>query len=549
VNASLLGNFRALRDHFRAVWLVRSRILRSDLGFWLIILGYDPKSGKITNKIYLVYALIFLLLWIFMVLTLLADVAAKVLAALPFGSAPSAAVGAAALGLLALFLIEFFMAAKRSPFSFSEEDAALLCQTPVDRRPVALVWFIDAWVRLGLGVWACAVVTAYALLQAQSPRPLTPTDLPAYLLAGGRMFIIAVPLYLAIKALAWAAGAWRLRGRRQRPYLRWVSPALGLLLVGVLVAAGPRSLMSWLAPLVYPLQAGLGLAPWAGGLLLAASGGILSLAVLWAAARDMSLARAAQETHNRQAIQAAAFTMQMDLLEELTQRQRLRGERQPSRIPGREGPAAALWKSAVQASRRFSLGSFFSWLAMVSLPLAFLILPDGGARIGSAAMWLMLAGSQMVAPLRRDVTRWWISRQLPFRSEDRVGGLLVLPVARLWLAGLAALVIAALMGGRPPLTAVWLYLIAIPAVGLAASVDVLRQCRTQDLLAGRVPAVGATGLLFSLLAVALTAGFAWLLMGLLGLPAAAAFPFLVFENLLVVYGFWRAAGLRLRQLK
>lgn len=549
MTASLLRDFNALREHFRAVWLVRSRILRSDLGFWLIILGYDPKSGKITNKIYLVYALIFFTLWVFMVLTLLADVAAQVLAALPFGSAPSAAVGAAALALLALFLIEFFIAAKSSPFSFSEEDAALLCQTPVDRRPVALVWFMDAWVRLGLGVWAGAVVIAYALLQAQSPRPLTPGDLPAYLLAGARMFITAVPLYLATKALAWAAGAWRLRGRRQRAYLRWISPALGLFLAGALWAAGPRSLFTWLAPLVYPLQSGLGLAPWAGGLLLAAAGGGLALAVLWAASRDMSLARAAQETHNRQAIQAAAFTMQTDLLEELTQRQRLRGERQPSRIPGKEGPAAALWKSAVQASRRFSLGSFFSWLAMVSLPLAFLLLPDWGARSWSAAMWLMLAGSQMVGPLRRELTRWWLIRQMPFRSEERVGALLVLPAARLWLAGLAALVIAALIGARPPLTGVWLYMIAIPSVGLAVSVDVLRQCRTQDLLAGRVPQVGATALLLSLLAVAFTGGFAWLLTGLLGLPAAAAFPLLAFENLLVVYGFWRAAGQRLRQLK
>ena len=69
----------SLRDDFRALWMLRSKVLFADLGFWLIILGWDTKQRRFTNKGYLVYAVLFFALWIFMVLLLLADFSARVL--------------------------------------------------------------------------------------------------------------------------------------------------------------------------------------------------------------------------------------------------------------------------------------------------------------------------------------------------------------------------------------------------------------------------------------------------------------------------------------
>src|SRR5512142_3576122 len=98
----------SLLDDWRALWMVRSRVLRGNLAFFLVIIGYETKSRSINNRIYLVYALAFFALWIFMMLTWLADIGARLLHSLPFGpggqAAPpsQAAVLAGSLALLVL---------------------------------------------------------------------------------------------------------------------------------------------------------------------------------------------------------------------------------------------------------------------------------------------------------------------------------------------------------------------------------------------------------------------------------------------------------------
>src|SRR5512140_2397619 len=88
-----IGMNQPLFNDLRAVWLVRSRVLQGDLKFWLVVAGYDTRTSSFNNRLYLVYVVIFFALWIFMVLTLLADFAARFLKSLPFGSITEAAVG------------------------------------------------------------------------------------------------------------------------------------------------------------------------------------------------------------------------------------------------------------------------------------------------------------------------------------------------------------------------------------------------------------------------------------------------------------------------
>ena len=126
-----------------AVWMVRSRQLFTSFRFWLALFGYNPRDHSFSQKLYLVYAAIFYLLWTFAVLSLFAGGAAQVLASLQnllgpasTGISSVANIAPAAslvgwLGLVIWWLIAAYTAARRSPLNFSEEDA----RRPAGGRP------------------------------------------------------------------------------------------------------------------------------------------------------------------------------------------------------------------------------------------------------------------------------------------------------------------------------------------------------------------------------------------------------------------------------
>ena len=56
----------------RAAWMVRVRQMESQFAFWLALIGYDKRDKSVTHRIYLVYAMVFMAIWVFAVFTLLA---------------------------------------------------------------------------------------------------------------------------------------------------------------------------------------------------------------------------------------------------------------------------------------------------------------------------------------------------------------------------------------------------------------------------------------------------------------------------------------------
>jgi hypothetical protein len=524
-------------------------VLSGDLRFWLVVIGYDPRSKSINNHIYLVYALAFFTIWVFMILTWLADAAARFLQTLPFGSAVSAAAGLGAWGLLAVFLYELYRATRRSPFIFSEADAHHLCTAPLARGPVALVWLLTAWIQRGLPIYAVSVVIAYALVQALAPKPLTTGDLPFYLVAGFRMVLVIIPLYLGLLSVAWSAGAWRLRSARERINLRWLAPGIVILFAGLYLALGAERSLVILTPLAFFVRAGLGLAPWLSGLGLALVVGVLGMALLWFAAREMSLARAAQETRDLEALRAARLTGRLDLAGELADQSRLRVGAAPSRIPAGPRALALVWKNAVQMVRRANATDGLVWLATAGLAFGALALPGWGAQGWAVLLWMLLVIQTSIQPLRKELSRWWIFRQLPIESSRRSAAVLALPVVKTWLAGLAAFAAAVWTGHTVPGIVIWLYLICTPAVALTAGVDILRQSKSQDLLAGRVPEQTLLTVLLAALVVALNGGAAWMMLVRWAYPLSMAVPFIVAVGVVLVYGLWKDAGSRLREMQ
>src|SRR5574342_104344 len=129
----------------KPVWLVRSRQIAQKLSFWLTLIGYDPRDHSLSHRIYLVYASIFMSLWGFAMLSLVAGGAARALTLPGIGSANQAAARISLLVLVIWFFYQLWQVSRRSPFVFSEEDAYLICQTPVRRSIVAISWFLGDW--------------------------------------------------------------------------------------------------------------------------------------------------------------------------------------------------------------------------------------------------------------------------------------------------------------------------------------------------------------------------------------------------------------------
>jgi hypothetical protein len=137
----------------QAVWLVRSHQIAADLRYWLTFIGYDKRDHSLTHKIYLGYASLFFVAWAFATLTLLANWAGTGLRALSgsrsLEEATTTAAGLLALALLAWWMYQGVQAGRRSPLTFNEDDAALICQTPVSRPAVALLWQLGVGLRPG----------------------------------------------------------------------------------------------------------------------------------------------------------------------------------------------------------------------------------------------------------------------------------------------------------------------------------------------------------------------------------------------------------------
>jgi hypothetical protein len=492
--------------------------LRTRFAFWISITGYDLRDRSISQKIYLVYVVIFFSIWAFTVLSLLAGGTASILSTIGSGSVDRAAGVASTLILVTWFLLALRSACRRSPFVFSEEDAYLICQTPVDRSSVALTWLLGDWIGTGIPFWAGAVLFGFARAEAMLGGNALLSDIPLYISLALRAMSVTLVLQLALLALAWTVGALRLRDDQDIPWMKLVVLVLIFLFLlagGLTVAADriagfysrPWQLALW--GISFPMSAAFGTAQWSWGILFSFLLAAASLLVLWLASSRMNLSRAAQETAARETRRSLAQYGFADAAREMAQRERLGMGRSPTRLPGRTGIWSLLWKDAVQSSRTLQISSVFAWLGIITLGIASGFARDPGLLAWILASWTILILQISGKRLRSDLRTWTVFRQLPFANRRLVlAGLLnrvVLSILLTWI-GLAIsgsvnssfnLVLAVLAPG------------AAASAAAAAAFDILRQSRTGVLLVGSAPDVGSWGALLSLVCVGIPAGILW----------------------------------------
>jgi hypothetical protein len=281
-----------------AVWLVRSRQVAGRMRFWTAIVGYDPRNRNLSHHIYLVYVVIFFSLWGFAMLALIADLGAGILTLFKGFSPIQAAILLIILILLTDLLLRSFRYTRRTPFIFSEEDAVLICQTPVDRKQVAIAWLFGDWIPAGLPYWAGAVILSFACQQLANPEGIIWANLPIYIFTGLRAATIILPLHLAMITTTYVFGALRLRRDKDLIYLRLIPVGIG---VGMLFIARffQQSYRILLWPVIYPLEAGFRESGWLAGFSIVVLMATLSLIALYMVTPELNLSRASQESRFR----------------------------------------------------------------------------------------------------------------------------------------------------------------------------------------------------------------------------------------------------------
>jgi len=433
-----------------------------------------------------------------------------------------------------------YTSGKHSPFIFSETDAELICQTPVDRRQVALAWFLGDWIPGGLVFGALATVLRFASLQLVEQGGVVWAHLPGYLLAGLQIVSIILPLHMAFMATTYTLGALRLRGDTDNPWLRWIPVWAGLGLI-ILALISKRGIQIILWPMLFPLTAGFGGSNWLLGFILALILALSGMFLLYRASLRLNLSRAAQESRFRWSVQQVSWLGDSQLRRELITRQRLGVGHQASRIQGRAGAWSLIWKDWVATLRVMNFGTVMSWLGIFGVFLGMILAPDWGARIWAFAIWTLLVSQGCTARLRADLKVWTITRQLPFSGRETLAAQVATPVLGTTLLSWLAMGIGSWLGFSPVISLFVLAPVAIMCITLAAAFDILRQCHGSDLLAGQVADLGAGGVVLGILLAGIplgmvswianqynTAGILWL-SALLGLALGAGISYVIWR--------------------
>ena len=537
----------------KPVWMVRSRQIAQKLSFWLTLIGYDPHDHSLRHRIYLIYASVFMSIWAFAMLSLATGGTATMLTALGTGSVNQIAAQISLLIFVIWFIYQLWQVSRRSPFIFSEEDAYLICRTPVKRNIVALNWFLGDWFSQAWPFWAIGMVFGSALVESQLGEKISSSDVFQYVISGFRALSVFFLLQVGLLALLWALGALRLQGNRE---WRWLPR---LVLIGFLLTMGflvcsikvpeliKLSASVWQAlfwPLHYPLQAAFSLHPWINGMLVALGIAIVGLVALAIASKDLNLSRAAQESTQREKLQTAQRYGMVDLVREIKQRNRLGIGRDPTRLPARPGLWVLPWKDILQSRYEIGLGQIWNWLGLLAICIGVLLSPDFASRILIFFFWLIAMGQHTTSRLRADLTNWWLLRSMPFHAKRLLLGELAIP----WSLTVAMGWLAIILGGEGLGTSRLSMILLIPPVCLILSLisayDVLRQSNTGMLLNGNVPGISWLAILGGMLCLALPAGITWLLSQFRWIGTSLAFA----TSLVLAYGAWRIAATKYRSI-
>jgi hypothetical protein len=490
-----LNSPRPSRAELGVAWQIRGRRLADQFAFFLAIVGYDPDDKSWDSWIYLIYLAVFFGFIGFGVLAYFADLVARPLRLLPTDDPHKAAVAVSVLVFLVWLLWKLYRFGRTSPLVFSDNDARILCQSPIDRRAVVFPWLIAEWV-LPTFVWASAVAILAFAVEDMLVEQSGSFEFGPYLVAGVRAVTIVVPLQFGLLTLTWIFGLLRVQRDQFRPKMAWVAPIVAILfLVGFMVGSNSvwlqilsPQLQFLLAPFAIPLRSAFGDLPWTVGMIITLGLCVIGVFGLFVSARHVNLGRCAQETqmvaNQRAALQAGDFGYGRR-----SRATRRSGDGLPrfSRLPAGHGVWALLWKDTLQSLRAFTWGTGLQWFGIFFLVAGVIYVPNV---LATGILFIVLAqlfSRRATARLRDNLQNWWMWRQLPISAEKT----LLISTITPWLLGLsvAALPITLAVFLEPFLPLPWLLLLPTTVLCMVISAEyaLLRRARPEQLINGIIP--------------------------------------------------------------
>lgn len=532
------------------VWTLFSRRAISRLAYWLSALGYNLSDRSISNRIYLVYFCAFWTAWAIAVFTLLGNIVVDDFFVLQnYFSPPRAVIMLSEYALAIWVLFRFWQVSRRSPLVFSEGDAYLLCQTPVKRRDVGLVWFFEEAIRSFIPFALGAVILSFALVEWQFRGEGTFLRIPTYLTSSLRALLLILMLQNGLLAVLWGIGAMRLH-RRGEPL--WMKPAfLGVLLLFLVGFLLPSLHRFFLSPLRMMLFAAFSQPISIPAVLVGVGIGCVFLALAWAffyaQSRDINLSLAAQETSHLAVLQLARSYWQFDLVDVLQQRQRLGATRAESRLLDEHSRHVLMWKDLLQSMRTFRLRKLLDLAWIFGLSLGMFTGANWGFQLVMGGIWATAVGSICVRRLHSDLARWWLLRLLPLQPGKLLRDELLLSLGACTLVSEAALLFSNLPDMIRLYAAILMPVLVVNAA-LASSHDILRRSEGHVLMSPslaeeNVPRQDIWGILQGLISVLIPFGILiWLqsylgqpLLGLVAFPVAILITWLNYKLMLSAY--------------
>lgn len=487
----------------RAIHWLRSRQEGREISYWLSFVSFETKDRSLNNRIYLVYLLAFFSVWWFITLVWFAEAGATLLTIFSSSQPVTVAVSLELIVLFVWFTISFIQDLRRSPVSFSEEDAFLVCQMPVDPRKVVLRWLAMPWVKSLIPFLIFALVLGFSLAEISlSPGEKTGQDLLEYAWVGLRAVLAIIPLHLTLFSLNWSAGIWFMG--HQRKWRAGFLPIVYFLIISLLFLSGlfvllsgelPAALKSGSTIIEGQLRVGFGDGDLSGRLMNSWLVAIFSLIDLFFGSRRFSLSWAAQETKLQSKIQDLKRYGFFGLAREIQKQSRLGIERKAIWLPTWQDAMAMPWKGILQYLRTFELSALFKGLIFISSMMGLVFLPNLSGRIFLVLTWTLQAGKFLTARLRHDLTRWTITKQLPIKSEKWILAEFLPSAVTLSILSLAGLTAGSLAAGQ----AIGSEVIALPGMiaiiaGISA-IDIFRNSRINLLISGHAPGVSELGVI------------------------------------------------------
>jgi hypothetical protein len=489
-----------------AVHWLRTRSEEREVDYWLSILHYDKDDHSFSNRVYLIYLFLFFSIWLLVMLTFLAQGGAAILSFINVNNPARAAtlLEIFILGLWNLFAI--WRAMKRSPISFSEQDAHLVCQMPVNHRQVVMRLFLLPWLKSAIPFWLMTVVVGFSVTEITMAGSLNADSIFIYANYGLRAWIIILPIQLALFSFHWVLGILRLQKEKEFHWLKWLVMIFSTL-SWILFLTIVRN--QFLTPFIYmdlnlawPIQAGFEEGSLTLPLCINWFFAFLSLGILFWISNSISLARAAQETKGEEILNQVSRFDVPSYFDELKAQQKLGVSHKPS-IPPKfiVGGWILVWKDSIQLKRNWKMSSLIDWLTIFSIVAGLSLIPDIGNRIFAMAFWSIRLGTMSVKRLRNNLSCWQIIRQLPISSTQ----FLLLELSptfflTLIISAIGFLVSTLLMKNIEISLALSFPGTIAGVIGTAAF-DVIRRARSNQLLGGSVPEISAGGYLLTSLIV------------------------------------------------